>query len=153
MRQVLRSRRLEGRLFDFSPGRKSQYEIWAKLAKEILASKVRKEERRKKLIINLLAILSFWMLKAFIMLTKEFFNIKVLIIIFLLDNWGRQCHLWVLIHFILSSSLPYSLLFFNCFFILIICHFISAWERNFFAQFASQVERQVTESKSLCELD
>ena len=82
MRQVLRSRRLEGRLFDFSPGRKSQYEIWAKLAKEILASKVRKEERRKKLIINLLAILSFWMLKVFIMLTKEFFNIKVLIIIF-----------------------------------------------------------------------
>ena len=150
MRQVLRSRQLEGRLLDFSPGRKSQYEIWAKLAKEILASKVRKEERRKKLIINLLAILSFWMLKAFIMLTKEFFNIKVLIIIFLLDIWGRQCHLWVLIHF---NSLPYSLLFFNCFFILIICHFISAWKRNFFAKFASQVKRQVTESKSLCELD
>ena len=82
MRQVLRSRRLEGRLFDFSPGRNSQYEIWAKLAKEVLASKVRKEERRKKSIINLLEILSFWMLKAFIMLTKEFFNIKVLIIIF-----------------------------------------------------------------------
>ena len=75
----MRSRRLEGKLFDFSPGRKSQYEIYAKLAKEILASKVRKEERRKELIINLLAILSFWMLKAFIMLTKELFNIKVLI--------------------------------------------------------------------------
>ena len=81
----MRSRRLEGRLFDFSPGRKSQYEIQAKLAKEILASKVRKEERRKKLIINLLAILSFWMLKAFIMLRKEFFNIKFLIIIILSD--------------------------------------------------------------------
>ena len=76
MRQVLRSRRLEGRLLDFSPGRKSQYEIWAKLAKEILASKVRKEERRKKLIINLLAILSFWMLQMSNMLTKEFLNIK-----------------------------------------------------------------------------
>ena len=83
MRQVLRSRRLEGRLLDFSPGRKSQYEIYAKLTK---ASKVRKEERRKELIINLLAILSFWMLKVSIMLTKEFLNIKVLtIVIFLLN--------------------------------------------------------------------
>ena len=86
MRQVLRSRRLEGKLFDFSPGRQSQYEIYAKLTKEVLASKVTKEERRKKLIINLLAILSFWMLKVSNMLTKEFLNIKVLtIIIFLLN--------------------------------------------------------------------
>ena len=76
MRQVLRSRRLEGRLLDFSPGRKSQYEIYAKLTKEALTSKVRKEERRKELIINLLAILSFWMLQVSIMLTKEFLNIK-----------------------------------------------------------------------------
>ena len=37
MRQVLRSRRLEGRLFDFSPGRQSQYEIYAKVTKEVLA--------------------------------------------------------------------------------------------------------------------
>ena len=79
MRQVLRSRRLEGRLFDFSPGRKSQYEIYAKLTKEVLASKVRKEERRKKFIINLLAILSFWMLQVSNMLTKEFLIIRVLI--------------------------------------------------------------------------
>ena len=79
MRQVLRSRRLEGKLFDFSPGRKSQYEIYAKLTKEVLASKVRKEERRKKFIINLLAILSFWMLQVSNMLTKEFLIIRVLI--------------------------------------------------------------------------
>ena len=59
MRQVLRSRRLEGKLFDFSPGRKSQYEIYAKVTKEVLASKVRKEERTKECIIKLLAILSF----------------------------------------------------------------------------------------------
>ena len=76
MRQVSRSRRLEGRLLDFSPGRKSQYEIYAKLTKEALTSKVREEERRKELIINLLAILSFWMLQVSIMLTKEFLNIK-----------------------------------------------------------------------------
>ena len=75
----MRSRRLEGRLFDFSPGRKSQYEIYAKLTKEVLASKVRKEERRKKFIINLLAILSFWMLQVSNMLTKEFLIIRVLI--------------------------------------------------------------------------
>ena len=37
MRQVLRSRRLEGKLLDFSPGRKSQYEIYAKVTKEVLA--------------------------------------------------------------------------------------------------------------------
>ena len=86
MRQVLRSRRLEGKLFDFSPGRKSQYEIYAKLTKEVLASKVRKEEGRKELIINLLAILSFWMLKVSIMLTKEFLNMRVLIIIIFLLN-------------------------------------------------------------------
>ena len=79
MRQALRSRRLAGRLLDFSPGRKSQYEFYAKSAKEALASKVRKEERRKELIINLLAILSFWMLKVSNMLTKEFLNIGVLI--------------------------------------------------------------------------
>ena len=79
MRQVLRSRRLEGKLLDFSPGRKSQYEIYAKLTKQVLASKVRKEERTKELIINLLAILSFWMLKVSNMLTKEFLNIGVLI--------------------------------------------------------------------------
>ena len=79
MRQVLRSRRLEGRLFDFSPGRKSQYEIYAKLTKEVLASKVRKEEGRKELIINLMAILSLWMLKVSNMLTKEFLNTRVLI--------------------------------------------------------------------------
>ena len=86
MRQVLRSRRLEGKLFDFSPGRQSQYEIYAKLTKEVLASKVRKEERRKELIINLLAILSLWMLKVSNMLTKEFLNMGVLIsTIFLLD--------------------------------------------------------------------
>ena len=70
MRQVLRSRRLEGKLLDFSPGRKSQYEIFAKVTKEVLASKVRKEERRKECIIKLFAILSFWMLKVSIMLTK-----------------------------------------------------------------------------------
>ena len=71
---------------DFSPGRKSQYEIYAKLTKEVLASKVRKEERRKELIINLLAILSLWMLKVSNMLTKEFLNMGVLIsTIFLLD--------------------------------------------------------------------
>ena len=86
MRQVLRSRRLEGKLFDFSPGRKSQYEIYAKLTKEVLASKVRKEERRKELTINLLAILSFWVLKVSIVFTKEFLNMGVLIsTIFLLD--------------------------------------------------------------------
>ena len=79
MRQVLRSRRLEGKLFDFSPGRQSQYEIYAKLTKEVLASKVRKEEGRKELIINLLAILSLWMLKVSNMLTTEFLNIRVLI--------------------------------------------------------------------------
>ena len=79
MRQTLRSRRLAGRLLDFSPGRKSQYEFYAKSAKEALASKVRKEERRKELIINLLAILSFWMLKVSNMLTKKFLNIGVLI--------------------------------------------------------------------------
>ena len=132
MRQVLRSRRLEGRLFDFSPGRKSQYEIWAKLAKEILASKVRKEERRKKLIINLLAILSFWMLKAFIMLTKEFLNIKVLIIIFLLDIWGRQCHLWVLIHF---NSLIISTIFTSVFQLLFYLNYLPLYicmETEFF---------------------
>ena len=86
MRQVSRSRRLEGRMFDFSPGRKSQYEIYAKLTKQALASKVREEERRKELIINLMAILSFWVLKVSNMLTKEFLNIKVLtIVIFLLN--------------------------------------------------------------------
>ena len=81
MWQVLRSRRLEGRLFDFSPGRQSQYQIYAKRTREVLGSKVRKEERTKELIIKLLAILSFWMLKVSIMLTKEFLNMRVLIII------------------------------------------------------------------------
>ena len=81
MSQVLRSRRLEGRLFDFSPSRKSQYEIYAKLTEEVLASKVRDEERRKKFPINLLAILSFWTLKLSFMSTEEFLNIGVLIII------------------------------------------------------------------------
>ena len=96
MRQVLRSRRLEGKLFDFSPGWKSQYEIYAKLTKEVLASKVRKEERRKELIIKLLAILSLWMLKVSNLLTKEFLNMGVLIsTIFLLDIWCRQYHLRV----------------------------------------------------------
>ena len=47
MWQVLRSRRLEGRLFDFSPGRQSQYQIYAKRTKEVLGSKVRKEETDK----------------------------------------------------------------------------------------------------------
>ena len=154
MRQVLRSRRLEGRLFDFSPGRKSQYEIWAKLAKEILASKVRKEERRKELIINLLAILSFWMLKVSILLTKEFLNIKVLtIVIFLLNIWCRQCHLRVLLHF---TSLIISTIFTSVFQLLFYLNYLPLYicmETEFFAQFASQVERQVTESKSLCELD
>ena len=84
MRQALRSRRLAGRLLDFSPGRKSQYEFYAKSAKEALASKVRKEERRKELIINLLAILSFWTLKLPIMSTEEFLNIGVLIIIIII---------------------------------------------------------------------
>ena len=79
MRQVLRSRRLEGKLCDFSPGRKSQYEIYAKLTKEVLASKVREEEWRKEFIINLLAILSFWMLQVSNMLTKEFLIIRVFI--------------------------------------------------------------------------
>ena len=113
MRQVLRSRQLEGRLLDFSPGRKSQYEIWAKLAKEILASKVRKEERRKELIINLLAILSFWMLKAFIMLTKE-------------------CHLWVLIHF---NSLIISTVFTSVFQLLFYLNYLPLYvcmETEFF---------------------
>ena len=86
MWQVLRSRRLEGRLFDFSPGRQSQYQIYAKRTKEVLGSKVRKEERTKELIIKLLAILSFWMLKVSIMLTKEFLNMRVLIIIIFLLN-------------------------------------------------------------------
>ena len=113
MRQVLRSRWLEGRLLDFPPGRKSQYEIDAKLTKEVLASKVRKEERRKELIINLLAILSFWMLQVSIMLTKEFLNIKVLtIVIFLLNIWCRQCHLRVLLHF---TSLIISTIFTSVF--------------------------------------
>ena len=44
----MRSRRLAGKLLDFSPGRKSQYEIYAKVTKEVLASKVRKEERTKE---------------------------------------------------------------------------------------------------------
>ena len=90
MRQVLRSRRLEGKLLDFSPGRKSQYEIYAKLTKEVLASKVRNEERRKKLIINLLAILSFWVLKFSIMSTEEFLNIEVLIIIIIFIEYLMQ---------------------------------------------------------------
>ena len=64
----------------------SQHEIYAKLTKEVLASKVRKEERRKELTINLLAILSFWMLKVSIVFTKEFLNMGVLISTnFLLD--------------------------------------------------------------------
>ena len=86
MRQVLRSRRLEGKLLDFSPGRKSQYEIYTKLTEEVLASKVRNKERRKKFPINLLAIFSFWTLKSSIVSTEEFLNIGVLIItIFLLN--------------------------------------------------------------------
>ena len=84
MRQVLRSRRLEGRLLDFSPGRKSQYEIYAKVTKEVLASKVRKEERTKECIIKLLAILSLWMLKVSTKLTKELLSPKVLIIIIII---------------------------------------------------------------------
>ena len=49
MRQVLRSRRLAGKLLDFSPGRKSQYEIYAKVTKRGFSqSKVRKEERTKE---------------------------------------------------------------------------------------------------------
>ena len=124
MRQVLRSRRLEGRLLDFSPGRKSQYEIYAKLTK---ASKVRKEERRKELIINLLTILSFWMLKVSIMLTKEFLNIKVLtIVIFLLNIWCRQCHLRVLLHF---TSLIISTIFTSVFKLLFYLNYLPLYIR------------------------
>ena len=124
MRQVLRSRRLEGRLLDFSPGRKSQYEIYAKLTK---ASKVRKEERRKELIINLLTILSFWMLKVSIMLTKEFLNIKVLtIVIFLLNIWCRQCHLRVLLHF---TSLIISTIFTSVFKLLFYLNYLPLYTR------------------------
>ena len=86
MRQVLRSRRLEGKLLDFSTGRKSQYEIYTKLTEEVLASKVRNKERRKKFPINLLAIISFWTLKLSIVSTEEFLNIGVLIIIIFLLN-------------------------------------------------------------------
>ena len=127
MRQVLRSRRLEGRLLDFSPGRKSQYEIYAKLTKQALASKVRKEERRKELIINLLTILSFWMLKVSIMLTKEFLNIKVLtIVIFLLNIWCRQCHLRVLLHF---TSLIISTIFTSVFKLLFYLNYLPLYIR------------------------
>ena len=80
----MRSRRLEGKLLDFSPGRKSQYEIYAKVTKEVLASKVRKEERTKECIIKLLAILSLWMLKVSTKLTKELLSPKVLIIIIII---------------------------------------------------------------------
>ena len=124
MRQVLRSRRLEGKLLDFSPGRKSQYEIYAKLTK---ASKVRKEERRKELFINLLTILSFWMLKVSIMLTKEFLNIKVLtIVIFLLNIWCRQCHLRVLLHF---TSLIISTIFTSVFKLLFYLNYLPLYIR------------------------
>ena len=146
MRQVLRSRRLEGKLFDFSPGRQSQYEIYAKLTKEVLASKVRKEERTKELIIKLLAILSYWMLKVSTTLTKELLSPKVLIIIIIIiiivfiqyisdaDNAICEPKFTLL----LLSFLPHSLLFLNFSFIfLIICRFMP----------------QVTKSKSLCELD
>ena len=120
----------------------SQHEIYAKLTKKVLASKVRKEERIKELIINLLAILSFWMLKVSNMLTKEFLNIGVLIIC------ASKFTL------LLSSFIRYSLLFLIFSFIfLIFCHFISAWKRKFCVQVASQVERLVTERNSLCELD
>ena len=127
MRQVLRSRWLEGRLLNFPPGRKSQYEIYAKLTKEVLASKVRKEERRKELIINLLAILSFWMLQVSIMLTKEFLNIKVLtIVIFLLNIWCRQCHLRVLLHF---TSLIISTIFTSVFKLFFYLNFLPLYIR------------------------
>ena len=131
MRQVLRSRRLEGKLFDFSPGRKSQYEIYAKLTKEVLASKVRKEERRKEFIINLLAILSFWMLQVSNMLTKEFLIIRVLInTIF---YWISDADNTICGSKFTLLLLAYSLLSLICPFIfLIICHFISAWKRNLF---------------------
>ena len=127
MRQVLRSRRLEGKLLDFSPGRQSQYEIYTKLTEEVLASKVRNEERRKKFPINLLAILSFWTLKLSIMSTEEFLNIGVLIIIifyWISDADNTICASKFTL--LLSSFLPCSLLFLNCSFVfLIICHFIS----------------------------
>ena len=155
MRQVLRSRRLEGKLFDFSPGRQSQYEIYAKLTKEVLASKVRKEERRKELIINLLAILSFWMLQVSNMLTKEFLIIRVLIntiFYWISDADNTICASKLTL--LLSSFIRYSPLFLICSFIfLIFCHFISAWKRKFCVQVASQVERLVSERKSLYALD
>ena len=47
MRQVLRSRRLEGKLLDFSPGRKSQYEIYAKVTKEVISQQSKKGRKNK----------------------------------------------------------------------------------------------------------
>ena len=121
MRQVSRSRRLEGRLLDFSPGRKSQYEIYAKLTKQALASKVRKEERRKELIINLMAILSLWMLKVSNMLTKEFLNTRVLIsAIFFLEYLMQTIPSARLNS--LYFSLAYSILFLICSFIFLIIY-------------------------------
>ena len=49
--------------------------------------------------------------------------------------------------------LSYLLLFLKFFFILTICHFISAWKRKFFVLIASHVDGQVTERKSLYELE
>ena len=44
----MRGRRLEGKLLDFSPGRKSQYEIYTKLTEEVFSQQSKKRRKEKE---------------------------------------------------------------------------------------------------------